>query len=222
MKVPFNDLSIHNREIQAKIEAQFKKCLNESVYIGGKALSNFEESFARYIGVNHCIGTGNCTDALELILEACDIGFNDEVIVPAYTWASTASCIVRVGARPVFVDVHPELYTIDITKIEASITENTKAIICVHFYGLPAEMEELLKIGKTYGLKVIEDCAQAAGAEYKNKKTGSWGDAAAFSFYPTKNLAHWVMGAVLLQIMRNWLKISEYLTIMVNLAKTGT
>jgi len=188
MKVPFNDLTFQNQSIQSKIEEQFKKCLEESVYIGGKALSDFENSFARYLDVKHCIGTGNCTDALELILEAMDIGYNDEVIVPAYTWVSTASCVVRSGAIPVFVDIDPNYYTIDTELIEASITNKTKAIIAVHFYGLPAEMEPLKIIGKKYGIRIIEDCAQAAGAEYKNRKVGSWGDAAAFSFYPTKNL----------------------------------
>lgn len=188
MIVPFNDLSFQNKSIQSKIEGQIKKCLEESVYIGGKALTDFESSFAHYLDVKYCIGTGNCTDALELILEAMDIGTGDEVIIPAYTWVSTASCVARSGAIPVFVDIHPQYYTIDTELIESSITNKTKAIIAVHFYGLPAEMEPLISIGKKYGIRIIEDCAQAAGAAYKNKKVGGWGDAAAFSFYPTKNL----------------------------------
>ena len=105
MKVPFNDLSFQNQKIRGQIEEQFQNCLEDSVYIGGSALSDFEYSFANYIGIDHCIGTGNCTDALELILEGYGIGRKDEVIIPAYSWVSSASCVVRVGARPVFVDV---------------------------------------------------------------------------------------------------------------------
>ena len=188
MKVPFNDLQIVNRKIRTDLEHQFQTNLDQANFIGGPSLSKFESSFAEYIGAKFCIGTGNCTDALELILEAYGIGKNDEVIIPAYTWVSSASCVVRVGAQPVFVDVHPEHYTIDVELIEAGITSKTKAIIAVHFYGLPAEMEEIRRIGSKYGLKIIEDCAQATGAEYKKMKVGNLGDAAAFSFYPTKNL----------------------------------
>jgi len=188
MKIPFNDLTFQNQGIRVQLENQFRNCLDESIYIGGSALMEFEYSFAKYLGTDNCIGTGNCTDALELILEGFGIGKNDEVIIPAYTWVSSASCVIRAGAKPVFVDVHPEFYTLDPELIEASITNKTKAIIVVHYYGLPAEMDEILKIGQKHGLKIIEDCAQATGAKYKGMKIGSLGDAGAFSFYPTKNL----------------------------------
>jgi len=188
MKVPFNDLSFQNNQIRKELEDCFRQSLEDSYYVRGPAVTEFENAFAEYLGADFCIGTGNCTDSLEIILEAMDIGEGDEVIVPAYTWVSSASCVARVGARPVFVDVDPNFYTLDPNLIEASISNRTKAIVVVHFYGLSADMDSINEIAKKYDLRVVEDCAQATGAVYKNKKAGTLGDAAAFSFYPTKTL----------------------------------
>jgi len=188
MKIPFNDLTYQNNIVKTEILEIFKESFYRSVYIGGIWVEEFEEKFAAYIGVRHCIGVGNCTDALELILEGLGIGQGDEVIVPAYSWISTAACVKRVGATPVFVDVHPEFYTMDPELLEENINSKTKGIIIVHFYGQPADMESICGIANKYNISIIEDCAQASGATYKDNIVGSIGIAGAFSFYPTKNL----------------------------------
>ncbi|HRH45784.1 MAG TPA: DegT/DnrJ/EryC1/StrS family aminotransferase, partial [Pyrinomonadaceae bacterium] len=156
--------------------------------MGGKYAKEFEESFAKYIGVQHCVAVANGTDALEIGLQAIGVGADDEVLVPANTFFATAEAVGNVGATPVFVDIDEKYYNIDPTKIEAKITPKTKAIIPVHLYGLPAEMDEIMKIAKKHNLKVLEDCAQAHGATYKGKTVGTFGDVATFSFYPSKNL----------------------------------
>src|ERR1019366_6716052 len=154
----------------------------------GKYAKIFEEEFAAYLGVKCCIGCGNGTDALEILLKALGIGPGDEVIVPAHTWISTAESVTTAGATPVFVDTTPALYTINAALIERHITDRTKAIIPVHLYGHPAEMDTIMAIANSHGLKVLEDCAQAHGATYKGRKVGTIGHAAAFSFFPGKNL----------------------------------
>jgi len=191
MKVPFVDLHRQYLSIKDEIDAAIQAVIDDSAFVGGrnnKYVTKFEEEWAEYLGAKHVVGCGNGTDALEMILEAMEIGPGDEVIVPAMTWISTAGAVARVGATPVFVDIHPRYYTIDPALIEDAITVRTKAIIPVHLYGLPAEMDEILDIARRYGLKVIEDAAQAHGAEYKGKKAGTLADAAIFSFYPGKNL----------------------------------
>ncbi|GIV33630.1 MAG: hypothetical protein KatS3mg031_1165 [Chitinophagales bacterium] len=188
MKVPFLDLHAQYVTIKNEIDRQLEQCLETSSFIGGQIVSRFEKEFADYLGVKHCVTCANGTDALEILLKALGIGPGDEVLVPALTWISTAEAVNSVGAQPVFVDIHPDYYTIDPSKIEACITEKTKAIIPVHLYGLPCEMDEILAIAKKYRLKILEDCAQAHGATYKGKMVGALGDAAAFSFYPGKNL----------------------------------
>lgn len=155
---------------------------------GNKFVATFERDFAKYIGVEHCLGVGNGTDSIEILLRAYGIGAGHEVLVPAMTWISTASAVVAVGAKPVFVDIDPEYYTIDETLIETSITPQTKAIIPVHLYGNMANMPAIMDIAAKHNLIVIEDCAQAHGAEIGGKKAGAWGHAASFSFYPGKNL----------------------------------
>jgi dTDP-4-amino-4,6-dideoxygalactose transaminase len=186
--IPFVDLDIQYKEIKREIDDAIKECIADSNFIRGKAVADFEKSFASYLGINHCIGCGNGTDALEIILTALKIGPGDEVIVPALTWISTAEAVTNVGAEPVFVDVDPHSYTIDLSKIEKSLTNRTKAVIPVHLYGCPADMSELVSLAKRYGLHLIEDCAQAHGAEYSGKKVGTFGIASAFSFFPSKNL----------------------------------
>ena len=186
--IPFVDLSAQYRSIKSEIDNAIKECIDETNFIKGKAVTVFERSFADYLGVDYCIGCGNGTDALEIILSALNIGSGDEVLVPALTWISTAEAVTNVGAEPVFVDIESQTYTIDTTKIEEKITKRTKAIIPVHLYGSPADMNEIIKIAEKYRLFIIEDCAQAHGAEYFGRKVGTFGIASAFSFFPSKNL----------------------------------
>lgn len=188
MSVPFVDLKAQYLTIQNQIDDAIAKVVSETAFISGKYAKAFEDEFAAYLGVKHCIACANGTDAIEILLQAMGIGAGDEVLVPANTWISTSEAVTTVGATPVFVDNHPETYTIDINKIEEKITPRTKAIIPVHLYGLPAEMDEIMAIAKKYHLKVIEDCAQAHAATYKGRKVGTIGDCASFSFYPGKNL----------------------------------
>jgi len=199
MNIPFVDLKAQYISIKDEIDAAVSAVLSRTAFIGGDFVSQFEEHFADYIGAKHCIGCGNGTDALELALSAFGIGKGDEVIVPANSFIATSEAVTRVGANVVFVDNDPQYYTIDVKKIEEKITSKTKAIIPVHLYGLPAEMDEILSVAERHHLLVIEDCAQAHGALYKGKKAGTFGDAACFSFYPGKNLgAYGDAGAIVL------------------------
>lgn len=188
MQIEFVDLKKQYLNIKKEIDNAIQEVILNSSYIGGKPVSDFENNFASYIGTRHCISCANGTDSIEIILTALGIGKGDEVIVPAHSWISTSEAVSAIGATPVFVDTLPLKYTIDPSKIEASITSHTRAIMPVHLCGLPAEMDEIMAIAKKYQLAVIEDCAQAHGAEYKGKKTGTFGIAASFSFYPGKNL----------------------------------
>lgn len=191
MKIPFVDLKTQYLSIKEDIDKAIADVLNTTAFIGSsgnKFVSEFEKSFAQYLGIKHCIGCANGTDSLEILLKAYGVGKGDEVIVPALTWISTSEAVSNVGATPVFVDIHPDYYTIDVGKIEKKISPATKAIIPVHLYGLPVEMDEVMAISKKNNLIVIEDCAQAHGAVYKTRKVGTIGHAASFSFYPGKNL----------------------------------
>ncbi len=188
MPIPFVDLKAQYLSIQSEIDSAIAEVISDTSFIGGKIVSDFEKAFAEYIGVDHCVACANGTDSMEIILQAMGIGAGDEVIVPANSWISTAEVVNNVGAEPVFVDVLENEYTIDPDLIAAKITDKTKAIIPVHLYGLPARMKDILAIAKKHNLKVIEDCAQAHGAEIDGQKVGSFGDAASFSFYPGKNL----------------------------------
>ena len=186
--IPLVDLTAQYHSIKKEIDAAVLSTLESGHFILGPAVTKFEESIASYLGVDFGIGLASGTDALVLALRALNIGAGDEVITPAYTFFATAGTVMSVGAKPVFVDVDPQSYQIDVSKIEEAITSNTKAIIPVHLYGHPAEMNPILKIAREYGLKVIEDNAQGFGAEYLGKKTGSFGDIGCLSFFPTKNL----------------------------------
>jgi dTDP-4-amino-4,6-dideoxygalactose transaminase len=186
--IPFVDLLAQYQSIKNEIDQAINECIADTNFIKGKAVSSFENDFAEYLGVNYCIGCGNGTDALEIILKSLNIGQGDEVIVPALTWISTAEAVTNAGAEPVFADVFNDTYTIDFNKIEEKITKKTKAIIPVHLYGCPADMKEIESIAAKHGLHVVEDCAQAHGAEYNGKKVGTFGIASAFSFFPSKNL----------------------------------
>jgi dTDP-4-amino-4,6-dideoxygalactose transaminase len=174
--------------MKEEIDAAVGATLESGHFILGPAVGTLEESIAAYLGAEHAIGLASGTDALVLALRALDIGPGDEVIIPAYTFFATAGTVMSVGARPVFVDIEPQSYEIDAAQIEQRITPRTKAIIPVHLYGHPADMDPILQVARTHGLKVIEDNAQGFGAEYKGRKTGSIGDIGCLSFFPTKNL----------------------------------
>lgn len=182
------DLTAQYHSIKKEIDEAVLSTLESGHFILGPQVVKFEESVAEYLGVKHAIGLASGTDALVIALRALNIGERDEVIIPAYTFFATAGTVMSVGAKPVIVDVDPQSYQIDVSKIEAAITPKTKAIIPVHLYGHPAEMNPILAIARKHGLKVIEDNAQGFGAEYLGKKTGSFGDIGCLSFFPTKNL----------------------------------
>jgi dTDP-4-amino-4,6-dideoxygalactose transaminase len=186
--IPFVDLNAQYQSIKSEIDKAISNCINEGNFIKGKAVSDFEHAFARYHSAGYCIGCGNGTDALEIILKSLKIGQGDEVIVPALSWIATSECVNNVGAEPVFVDINLNNFTIDVSQIENKITPRTRAIIPVHLYGYPADIKQIMLIAEKHKLFVIEDCAQAHGAEYQGQKVGTFGIAAAFSFFPSKNL----------------------------------
>ncbi len=188
MEVPFVSFLPMEKELELDLKNAFSRVLKHSWYIHGEEDRSFEKSFAEYCGSQYCIGVGNGLDALSLSLKALEIKEDDEVIVPANTFVATALAVSHIGAKPVFVDPMISTYNIDPKKIEKVITKKTKAIIPVHLYGQACDMDEIIKISKMYELKVIEDCAQAHGAKYKDKKVGTFGDVGCFSFYPGKNL----------------------------------
>lgn len=187
-QIPPIDLTRQHQLIESEIATAVLAVLKSGRYIGGTAVTDFERQFANYIGVGECVGCNSGTDALYLALRALDIGHGDEVITTAFTFIATAEVITRVGATPVFVDIEIDTFNLDLNAIEAAITEKTKAIIPVHLFGQPVDMTRLMAIAKQYNLYVIEDCAQAIGAEWDNQKVGSIGQIGCFSFFPTKNL----------------------------------
>ena len=188
MSIPFVDLKAQYESIKEEVDAAIASVIEQTAFIGGEAIKEFEGDFAEYIGAKHCVGVANGTDAIEIALKAIGVGAGDEVIVPALTWISTAGAVNNVGAEPVFVDVLEDERTINPDLIEERITDKTKAIIPVHFYGLPARMDQIMTIAKKHNLKVLEDSAQAHGAEINGMRVGTIGDIATFSFYPGKNL----------------------------------
>lgn len=188
MNVPFVSFKPLEKELELSLRAAVDRVFQNSWYIDGKEDLAFEKAFASYCSSSFCVGCGNGLDALMLSLKALGIGSGDEVIVPSNTFIATALAVTYVGAKVVFVEPDLKTYNIDPTKIEEKITKKTKAIMPVHLYGQPCDMDPILEISKKHGLYVIEDCAQAHGALYKGKVIGSFGDAAGFSFYPGKNL----------------------------------
>jgi dTDP-4-amino-4,6-dideoxygalactose transaminase len=188
MNIPFVDLRSQYLSIKKDIDAAISSVIEETAFVGGKYVDDFQHQFQELYGVKYCIPVANGTDAIYIVLKMLGIGAGDEVITTASSWISTSETITQAGAKPVFVDIEPAYYTIDPGKIEAAITANTKAIIPVHLYGQAAEMDTIMAIAKKYKLAVIEDCAQAHFSEYKGKRTGTIGIAGTFSFYPGKNL----------------------------------
>jgi dTDP-4-amino-4,6-dideoxygalactose transaminase len=197
MKIPLVDLEAQYRNIKPEIDIAIQTILDQTNFISGKEIEQFEQLFSKFIRAKGTVGVASGTAAIHLALLACGIGPGDEVITTAHTFAATAEAIIHSGARPVFVDIDPRTYLIDPNIIEDSITLKTKAILPVHLYGLPAEMNSIMDISKRHNLYVIEDAAQAHGAKYHEKPCGSIGHLACFSFYPGKNLgAYGDAGAV--------------------------
>lgn len=188
VKVPFVDVKVQYLSIREEIDHAVRHTLEEGQFVAGDQVAKFEEQFAQYLGVRHCITCGNGTDALEMSLTAMEIGPGDEVIVPANSWVSTAEAVSHVGARPVFADVLPDQYTIDPKSVVKTITTKTRCIVPVHLTGLSANMPELMQLAEKHDLLVLEDCAQAHGASIHGQKVGTFGKAGTFSFYPSKNL----------------------------------
>jgi dTDP-4-amino-4,6-dideoxygalactose transaminase len=188
MKVPFLDLKAHHAPFIDKFDRAIREVIESSAFAGGPFVEKFEEEFAAFCGSSYAIGVGNGTDALWLTLLALGIGEGDEVITVPNTFIATAEAITYCKARPVFVDVDQNTFTMNPTELEKSLTERTKAIIPVHLFGQPADMDPILDFARANGLFVVEDAAQAHGAEYKGRKAGTMGDAGSFSFYPGKNL----------------------------------
>jgi len=187
-KIPFVDLHAQYLSIKSEIDNVYNDLMKNTDFIGGKSIKEFETNFSSFLGMSYTIACANGTDSIEIILKALGIGADDEVIVPAHSWISTSEAVSAIGAKPVFVDVLPLKCTIDTAQIEKRITGKTKAIIPVHLYGMPADMDEIMEISKKHNIHIIEDCAQAHGAIYKGKIVGTFGIAASFSFYPGKNL----------------------------------
>lgn len=188
MKVPFVSFDIMHQEIKTEIIQKMQKVYDGNQFIYGPELDKFEREYAEYLGAKYCVGCGNGLNALFLILKAYGIGEGDEIIVPSDTYIATALAVSATGATPVLVEPYIDTYNINVTEIEKKITKKTKAIMPVHLYGQVSEMNQIIEIGHQYGVKIIEDAAQAHGAEYFGKKAGALGDASGFSFYPSKNL----------------------------------
>lgn len=188
MNIPFLDLSAMHDSMRPELDAAYQRVLGSSSFILGKEVELFESEFAGYCGTRHAIGVANGLDALFLVLKAMDIGPGDEVIVPSNTYIATWLAVSYAGATPVPVEPDPLTFNLDASRIEAAITSRTRAIMPVHLYGQPADMDAISALASKHGLKVLEDAAQAHGARYKGRRVGGLGDAAGFSFYPGKNL----------------------------------
>jgi dTDP-4-amino-4,6-dideoxygalactose transaminase len=188
MNIPFVDLKAQYRSIREEIDTAIASVIEETAFIGGKYVKSFEEEFAAYLGVKHCICVGNGTDALAIALRGLGLDPGDEVVVPANTFIGTAEAVTLAGGKPVFADCDPLTYTITPETAEKALTPKTRGILPVHLYGNPAPVGELKELADRKGLFLLEDAAQAHGAAYKGKMIGSFGHAAAFSFYPGKNL----------------------------------
>src|SRR3954447_15406307 len=188
MKVPFLDLKAHHAPLRGHFKSAIADVIDSGIFAGGPAVADFEEAFAAFCKCDYAVGLGSGTEAVWLALLACGVGSGDEVITVPSTFMATAEAITYCGARPVFVDIDDQTYNMDPERLERAITARTKAIIPVHLFGQPADMDPILEIARKHGIRVIEDSAQAHGAEYKGRKAGSMGDAGCFSFYPGKNL----------------------------------
>lgn len=186
--IPFLDVGAGYQELREELDASYRRVMESGWYILGEEVELFEQEWAAYCGAKHCVGVGNGLEALHLVLRAWGIGPGDEVIVPSNTYIATWLAVSYAGATPVPVEPDPNTYNLDPAGIEAAVTPRTKAVLPVHLYGQPADMDPIVEVAHRHGLKVLEDAAQAHGARYKGRRTGSLGDAAGWSFYPGKNL----------------------------------
>jgi len=186
--VPFLDMKAQYDELRDELDQAYQRVMDSGWYILSDEMRAFEQEFADHLGVKHCVGVGNGLEALQLIFMAYGIGAGDEVIVPSNTYIASWLSVSYVGATPIPVEPNPLTHNIDPTRIAQAITKRTKAIMPVHLYGQPTEMTELWKLAEQHGLRIVEDSAQAHGVKYMDKMAGNLGSAAAFSFYPTKNL----------------------------------
>ena len=196
--VPYLDLRAQYRSLRSEVLSAFEEICESTSFVQGRATSEFEAKFAAYCGVDHCVSLNSGTSALHLALRCLNVGPGDEVVTVSMTFIATAWAISYVGATPVFVDIDPVRRTLNPDNLEAAITSRTKAIIPVHLYGMPAEMDRIMAIAERHGLPVIEDAAQAHGARYRGKRVGQFGQIACFSFYPTKNLGAYGEGGALI------------------------
>ena len=187
MKIPFVDLKSQYKQIKTEIDKAINDVINESSFIGGKHVEEFEKEFAKLYGIKHCVSLANGTDALYVSMKMLNIGKGDEVITSAYSWISSSETISQTGAKPIFIDID-EYFTIDSSKIEKKINSKTKAIIPVHIHGQMCDMDSIMRIANKYNIPVIEDCAQSHFSEFKRKRAGTIGLVGTFSFYPGKNL----------------------------------
>jgi dTDP-4-amino-4,6-dideoxygalactose transaminase len=197
LPVPFVDLKAQYQSIKSEIDAAIARVIENTSFILGPEAETFEQAFADYVNARFCVGLNSGTAALHLALLACGIGPGDEVIIPVNTFFATAEAVSVIGATPIFVDADPVSYTIDVRRIEAAITPRTRAVIPVHLYGQPADLDPIFEIAQRRNLRVIEDTAQAHGAEYKGKRVGARGDIGCFSFYPGKNLGAYGEGGAI-------------------------
>jgi dTDP-4-amino-4,6-dideoxygalactose transaminase len=188
MKIPLTDLKAQYSSIKDEIDSAIQRVIQSGQFILGPEVKAFEEEMAAFCGTKYAVGVASGTDALHMALLACEIKSGDEVITTPFTFIATAEAIAKCGAKPVFADIDPKTYNIDPLQIEAKINKQTRAILPVHLYGQPAAMDSILGIARKHNLKVVEDCAQALGAEYKGNKVGSLSDAGCLSFFPSKNL----------------------------------
>jgi len=219
-KVPYLDLRAQYLGIKAEVDAAVSHILDSCEFVLGTEVSRFEEEFAAYCGTSDCVALNSGTSALHLALLAAGVGPGDEVITVPFTFVASVAAILYAGARPVLVDIDPHSFTMDPAAIEAAITPRTKAILPVHLYGQPADMDPILEIARHRGLVVIEDAAQAHGAKYKGRSAGSLGDLACFSFYPTKNLGAYGEGGAVttnnaehartIRMLRDWGQDRKY------------
>ncbi len=218
--VPYLDLRAQYRSIKAEIDAAIDGVLDSCQFVLGSEVAKFEEEFARYSGAADCIALNSGTSALHLALLAAGVGAGDEVITVPFTFVASVAAVLYAGARPVLVDIDPRTFNMDPAAIEAAITPRTKVILPVHLYGQPADMDPILEIARRHGLVVIEDAAQAHGAEYKGRRAGSIGDIACFSFYPAKNLGAYGEGGAVttnnagyaktVRMLRDWGQDRKY------------
>ena len=214
IKIPYLDLKAQYRSIKAEIDAALERVLDSCQFALGPEVAAFEQDFAKYCGTSECIALNSGTSALHLALLAAGVGPGDEVVTVPFTFVASVAAVEYAGAKPVLVDIDSRSFTMDPAAIEAAITSRTKAILPVHLYGQPADMDPIMEIARRHGLIVIEDAAQAHGAKYKGKPVGSIGDLACFSFYPGKNLGAYGEGgavttnnvelAKIVRMLRDW------------------